>query len=124
MSWEDISVDDHVCPCGGGSYSITTSGDDWGRYRSFWNMGCARCARQYALYPGNAEELQGWVRKSQLQQWKRLERQAGAATQAIEKHMKTRYGARWREHFMGKTKKAIWLELHRGARPQRSLSAF
>lgn len=72
MSWEQDSIYKYPCPCGEGEYSVTSSSDDWGRFRNEYCMLCLKCKEKYTYshktvdYRPGRERERGWVLNSDL----------------------------------------------------------
>ena len=49
MGWEIDSEREYKCPCGGGTYTVVLSSNDWGSSRESWQMNCPRCAGTHRL---------------------------------------------------------------------------
>ena len=50
MSWEEMSVDKHPCPCGKGTYSVTHRMDDWNKIQTLpCRMDCEECRVTFVL---------------------------------------------------------------------------
>lgn len=130
MSWEDISTDKRACPCGAGYYTVTIRSDDWGRQEERWAMACSKCADAYVLFKryridkGMTGIHFGWVPSPLMDEITRLEKQIERHKGDISSYVKARYGSEWHQHFQGKTKKAIWIELTRGGTVHPKLSTF
>lgn len=130
MSWEESEPINRPCPCGAGHYAVIERSDDWNRIDERWEMHCPACAPKYGLYArdythkGMAATYRGWLPRSVLQEF-------AAATTAVEEAKKrlTAYavdtvGERWKTHFAGKTKKAVWRELTEDGKHYPSLGTF
>ena len=93
-------------------------------------MHCRLCNTNYGLYTyygnrkGITETYYGWVPKSLLCELAELRERIEKEKRGLESDMKARYGEKWRQHFTGKKKKAIWSELTQDGRTYPSLSTF
>ena len=117
MSWEEIRSTSHPCPCGKGHYTVTLLSDDWNRFDDSWAMICPRCKNSYSLYSytvnrrGQSETCRTWAPKVLLKELAALRKGIDAEKSQIADYLQNNYASRWRQHFSGKTKKAIWGEL-------------
>jgi len=130
MSWEESNPKSHPCPCGKSEYVVIHRSDDWGRFEERWEMRCPRCNTDYGLYTyhlnhkGMTETHYGWVKKSLLQELAELNRQMEDQKEGLRTYLRMHYGAKWLQHFRGKTKKAVWSELTRDGQVYPSLSTL
>jgi hypothetical protein len=132
MSVEVIAENERPCPCGSGTYSVTTSANDWGGATERWTMGCRNCRSEYALleyaYREKDRQWLGYVWIDSADR-KRLD----ALTEAIDDSEKqllidarAAYFDRWMELTQSaSTKKQLWsLLTNDGARPYPKLPTF
>lgn len=130
MSWEESKPEPHPCPCGKGHYTVTHRSDDWGRFEDHWAMHCRHCNTNYVLYTyygnrkGITETYHGWVPKPLLCELAELRERIEKEERRLATYLKAQYGEKWRQHFSGKRKKAIWSELTQDGRTYPSLSTF
>ena len=130
MSWEESKPEPHPCPCSKGHYTVVHRSDDWGRYEERWAMHCPRCNENYDLYTyhanrkGITETYHAWVPKPLLHELAELRERAEEEKRGLATYLERQYGDRWRQHFSGKTRKAIWTQLTQDGRNYPSLSTF
>lgn len=130
MSWEDHEPSKRPCPCCNGHYLVIQRSDDWGRSDERWEMHCPACAEKYGLYSatynrkGMDETFSGWVPRPVLHEVATAEQTAQEAEKRLTDVASTQFGARWRAHFDGKAKKAIWRELTEDGEHYPSLGTF
>lgn len=114
MSWEEMSVDRHPCPCGKGTYSVTTLMDDWNRTNSSMHMDCEECRSKFVLFSehqnrgGVPHTVKFWISKEAEVEYGCL-REASASARRQVKNLRTqRYLSQWKALFLGKNKKQAW----------------
>ena len=131
MSWEVTNTDEHLCPCGAGSYRITTLSDDWGRTEERWEMICPTCATRFALHryyyqdSGRTWPAFIWVKLEALRQVQDDQGDHAALKERILATARARYLDRWIQHFAhAKSRKEIWRILTNTGKCYPSLSTF
>lgn len=131
MSWEEMRVEKHKCPCGKGIYSVTHLMDDWNRSEDKWEMNCNVCKEKYTLfqYPvfdsGMHTSRAGWVKKSLLNKIKRIEKDLNVLSEKGIEIFINRYKTEWLRYFRDqKSKKKIWGRLNNYELNTGSLSTF
>lgn len=93
-------------------------------------MHCPRCKAHHALYSystnrrGMTETHYGWVPERLSHELTDLCKRRDDGSESLAIYLETRYGRRWREHFRGKTRRAIWTELAEDGRKYPSLATF
>ena len=130
MSWEDDSVDEEKCPCGKGTYSVTSSSDDWNRFRTSWTMNCTECKRNYRLFEftyhrdGMGETGFRWVKTeiydaamAMIERGERMEESCLAKARA-------EYLEILVQQCNDLSRKEIWTKLSKGLRSFSSLGTF
>jgi hypothetical protein len=109
---------------------VTLLSDDWNRFDDRWAMICTRCKNEYALYSydvnrkGMSETHRTWAPKALANELKGLHQTIDDEQRRITTRVQTNYGQKWKQHFDGKTKKAIWSELTGAGRIYPSLATF
>ena len=104
--------------------------DDWGRFDERWEMHCRACASKFGLYNENYirkglhETFSGWVPGAVLKEVAAAKLKLERAEKRLTADAGKQFGARWRAHFDGKTKKAIWSELTEDGKHYPSLGTF
>lgn len=114
MSWEEMSVDKHPCPCGKGTYSVTHRMDDWNRSDSSMQMDCEECRVTFVLFSesqnrgGIPHTVQFWISKATEVEYGHM-RATAVSDRTKAKELRTqRYLPRWKALFEGKNKKQAW----------------
>ncbi len=114
MSWEEMSVDKHPCPCGKGTYSVTHRMDDWNRTNSSMHMDCEECQSKYVLFSENQNRgglphtARFWICKEAEVEYWHLREAAATARRQVKKLRTQRYLPQWMALFVGKNKKQAW----------------
>lgn len=123
MSWEEMSVDKHPCPCGKSTFSVTHRMDDWNRTDASMNMDCEHCRKDYVLFSENSYRsglpsvAQFWISKQTKAECDRSCNEACSARLQAQTLRTQRYLSQWNALFEGKNKKQAWEILtNKGAR--------
>jgi hypothetical protein len=131
MSWEVSSVKDYSCPCGSGTYRITTLSDDWGRMEARWEMFCPDCATAFSLYKyyyqdsGKEWPAYVWVKADMLESFQKKRAEFESFKDRIISIARAHYFDTWMHRFLGATtRKEMWALLTDGGSRYPSLSTF
>ncbi len=114
MSWEEMSVEKHPCPCGKGTYSVTLRMDDWHRTAKSMKMDCEDCRGQYVIHTENSHRsglphvVQFWISKDVAAEHDRLLEEARTARSKIVNLRTQRHLPKWLALFGNKNKKQAW----------------
>ncbi len=130
MSWEEMSVDKHPCPCGRGTFSVAHRMDDWNRSDTSMRMDCQDCRDGYVIYSeksyrsGMPRVVQFWISKEISVEYDKLSNEA-KALRAQEKSLRTqRHLSAWLALFTGKNKKQSWELLTNNGEKYPALGTF
>jgi len=131
MSWEEMRIENHKCPCGNGIYTVTHLMDDWNRSDETWKMNCNTCKNEYTLFQysifdsGMHVSQAGWIKKSLYDKVKEIEKELHAYEEQVVQIFTDRYQNKWLQYFEGlKSKKQIWGILNTNKLSAGSLSTF
>ena len=130
MSWEEMSIEKHPCPCGKSTYSVTHRMDDWNRTDSSMNMDCEECRSNYVLFcedyyrSGLPHTAQFWISNQTQSEYGRLCEEASACRQKAKSLRTERYLPKWKALFEGRNKKQAWATLTDNGSRYPSLGTF
>ena len=114
MSWEEMSVEKHPCPCGKGTYSVRHRTDDWNRTDTSLSMDCEDCYGSYVIYSENTHRgglpytVRFWIKVDIKAEYNRLSDEVRAARDQVRILRIQRYLSKWLALFSGKNKKQVW----------------
>ena len=130
MSWEESPPIVRPCPCGIGHYTIIERTDDWGRSEERWEMQCQSCVENYGLFSfdynrkGIVSTSRNWIPRQLSNELATMESTIEREKENLSAFAMTEFLERWKQHFKGKTKKAIWRELTQDGARYPSLPTF
>jgi hypothetical protein len=108
MSWEEMSAETKICPCGKGTITYCMEMDDWNRIRHHKKINCPKCKAQAD------EKIRLEIERDQNR-----EMLLAKALRIAEE----RYLARWLGMYANKSKKAVWM-LYTGGSGYPALGTF
>lgn len=114
MSWEEMSVKKHPCPCGKGTYSVAHRMDDWNRTDTSMNIDCESCRCNYVIHSeyshrsGLPYVVQFWISRDVKAEHDRLLDEARVARTQVINLRTQRYFPKWLALFSNKNKKQAW----------------
>ncbi len=100
------------------------------QYDEQWVMHCQVCQGTHQLYPyttshkGIQERNFLWALRADVRELSNIGEAREKLRDEVASYLVDRYGARWANHFAGKSKKTVWAELTDDGRAYPQLSTF